>query len=403
MSIFTRKINKEAKNPPADVADGYRGSFSLPETVGTSFSCVDMIASEFALLNFGVFDNKTKEKVRKHQIYNLLREPNLDDRHFNFFYQSAVDYFNGGCIWLKSKVAGDVVSLFRLPPRAVKINRDQVTQKRTYEFKGKKYTGEDILYIPARFDYSALTGGRDIFTAVKSVFDTAKDIEAYTQNKFQNGVDGQRLVIDIEKALPDATTEQVTSLKNKFQSEYGGISNAGRPLIKKKGIEYTTIGDKDNSRAAELAQNRQIQREEICSVFQVPVNKKWDEADFLMFNQFALRPMATQFEEAISSLLDEDRFYFSFDYNGVMKVSLNARIDAYNKQIMSGIMSPNEARAKESLPPIEAGDTYFMPVNLMPLNEETVEAYMAKQKNEIAGMNPTDPDAQHFQGGDDKQ
>lgn len=401
--FFKRKINKNAVEQPAEVADGLRSTISMPETIGTAFNNIDMIATSFALLNFGVYDNKTKEKVRKHPIYNLLREPNLDDRHFNFFYQSAVDYFNGGCIWLKAKVAGDVVSLFRLDPKRVMVDRDYTTRRRIYRYNGRIYTSDDILYIPARFDYSTLTGGRDIFSSVKSVFDTAKDIEVYTQNKFQNGVDGERLVVDITKAFPDATDEQIKKIKDKIQAEYGGTANAGRPLLKYKGYEYSTVGTKDSSRSADLASNRGLQREEICNVFQVPTEKAWNEAEYTKFYSFAVQPMATQFEEAICTLLDEDKFYFRFDYNGVTKVSLNSRIDAYNKQIMSGIMSPNEARAKESLPPIEAGDTFFMPVNLMPLNDETINAYMAKQKNEIAGLNPTDPDAQHFAGGDDKQ
>lgn len=75
--------------------------------------------------------------------------------------------------------------------------------------------------------------------------------------------------------------------------------------------------------------------------------KNPNEMDFAIFSEFAIRPMATQFQEVINSLLDEDRFYFEFDYNGIMKVSLGQRVDSYIKQINNGILSLDEVRAKK--------------------------------------------------------
>lgn len=57
----------------------------------------------------------------------------------------------------------------------------------------------------------------------------------------------------------------------------------------------------------------------------------------------------------------------------------------------------------EDRPPVEGGDTVFTPVNLMPMNDETINAYMAKQKNEIQKLTDSANDDKHFAGGDDKQ
>ena len=185
-----------------------------------------------------------------------------------------------------------------------------------------------------------------------------------------------------------------------------GAQNASRPLIKQKGIEYSELGSAGDNRGAELKDNRQFQRDLVDSVFHLPSESYDIEKYFLFFNEFALRPLIEQFQEAINSLLDEDKYYFEFDTNGVMKSSLQQRIDAYQKEISTGILSLNEARKKENLPPVEAGDTNFMPVNMMPWNEETKKAYMAKQKqiaNGDGGTDPLDPDTQHIPQGDDKQ
>ena len=405
-----RRKNKRAQNPPKIARDYTSGNVPLASGDSTAFACIDKIASSFASLHYGVYDARTRQKVAGAHIMAVLREPNLEERHFNFFYQSAVDYFNGGCFWLKAQAGGELVSLFRLDPHLVTIRRNDLTREKEFLFQGEIYTKKEVLYIPSRFSYSTLRGGQSIFDAARNVFDTARDLEVYTQSSFTNGAVGKRLVIDVQQALPNITEEQARELRESFAASYAGARNAGKPILKKKGFEFTELGTGTDNRSQELLDNRKFQEHEVAKVFGIPegILNTSAEADlensFTIYNEFAIRPLAMQFQEAINSLLDEDRLYFEFDFNGVMKVSLAGRIDAYTKQISSGLLSPNEARQRENLPPIEAGDTFFMPANMMPLNDEIVEAYMAKQKNEAAGMvNPADPNSQHFVGGDDKQ
>lgn len=409
-----RHINNEASKRPSFARD----FTALPQIAtnnnATAFSCIDRIASEFALLNFGIYDVKTRQKVKNHSLYYVLKEPNLEERKFNFFYQSCIDYFTGGgCYWLIRRYQGEVTSLFRLQASAVVVKRT-ASNRKEYLYNGSTFTDRDILYIPSRFNYSTLTGGGSIFNAVSSVFQTAANIEQFTQASFQNGFVGKRPVIDISGAYPEATANQLKELKDTFQAEYMGAANAGRPILKQKGIEYSSIEGATDNQSQELAKSREEQKKLLSEVFGVPVAlldgaSKDLEADFTQFLQFALRPVATQFEEAINSLLDESAYYFEFDYNGVLKVSLQQRIDAYIKQIQSGILSLDEVRLKENMQPIEAGDTHFMPVNLMPWTDEIKAAYMAKQKNELlnagnnANTDPLDPDTQHIPQGDDKQ
>lgn len=416
MALFNfnkRKINKNAQVQPKVIHEYFGGGLnSVYVTDSTAFACIDRICTEFALLNYGIFKAGDREKARKHPLYNVLKQPNLDDYHFNFFYQSARDYFeSGGCFWLLGKYDGEVVSLFRLPPKDVKVTRNALTNKREFIYKGKVYTQDQVVYIPSRFWYSTLTGGKSIFDAIPNVFNTAKSLENFTQKSFENGVLGKRLVVDISNLAEQPTDEQIVKLKNNMQSEYAGVENIARPLFKKKGVDYSYIGDAADNKTSELVENRELQINSMATLF--AVTKKIlngdspSEMDFALFSKFAIQPIATPFEEVINSLLDEDRYHFEFDYNGVMKVSLQSRIDAYTKQINNGILSLNEVRAKENLSPIEAGDTNFMPVNMMPWNDEIKEAYMAKQKKEVQedaeSNNPLDENTQHIPQGDDKQ
>lgn len=406
--FFKRKVNKKAEAPSRKDKD-FGGSWIPGSSAIDSNALIakDKVCLQFASLHYGVYSQKDRQRVTRHSLYQVLKQPSLDERHWNFFYQSANDYFNGGCLWRVARYDGEVVSLFRMDIRQTTILRDDKTRRRLFLYNGTIYTEDDVLYIPSRFNYSTLSGGQSIYNAFPSAFETADQLEQFTQNSFKNGLSGKRTVVDISAAFPDATSAQIEEIKQKFQHEYMGAQNASRPLIKQKGIEYSELGSNGDNRGAELKDNRQFQKEIIDSVYHLPSESYDIEKYFLMFNEFALKPLIEQFQEAINTLLDEDKYYFEFDTNGVMKSSLQQRIDAYQKEISTGILSLNEARKKENLPPVEAGDTNFMPVNMMPWNEETKKAYMAKQKqvaqDTTGNTDPLDPDTQHIPQGDDKQ
>lgn len=412
--IIKRFLNRNANSRPVIAQDFVTGgTLFRADKTATVFACMDRIASEFAALNFAIYDKRTRQKVKRHNLLLALCEPNKEERHYTFFYQSAIDYLNGGCFWLKVYVDGAVWALHRLCRASVVINRDAKSNARRFSYNGQEYTDDDILYIPSRFAYDTKSGGVSIFDAADGAFETARQLEKYTQSSFANGVVGERVVIDLSEQREKPTRAQAEALRNDFVNTNCGIENAGRPIVQDGGVKYSVIGKGTDNKAVELSENRKFQEHEIAKIFGVPEQLLSSgggegggslEDAFILFNEFALRPLAAQFQDAINSLLDESRYYFEFDYNGVLKVSLEKRIDAYIKQINNGLLSPNEARRKENMDAIEAGDNYFMPVNLMPLNDETVAAYMAKQKNEAAkGVNPTDESAQHFGGGDDKQ
>lgn len=422
IDTIKRALNKNAMPRPV-IANDYTSAVQVlsAERTATIHACMDKIAAEFASLNFAIYNKKTRKKAKNHAMNKVLREPNSEERRFMFFYQSAIDYLNGGCYWLKSTFEGVVWGLNRLNRYEVQVLRNPSTNEKYYTYNGRTLKSSDVIYIPSRFSYNTKQGGVSIFEAAESTFETMRRLEKFTQSSFITGIVGERVLIDIQKAYPDCTAEQAEAIRQDFINKYSGVENAGKPVLKKAGFEYTTLGKGVDSKSVELTENRKFQEHEIAKVFGIPERllstgggengEESIEDAFLLFNEFAIRPMAAQFQDAINSMLDEEEYYFEFDYNGVLKVSFEKRIDAYIKQITNGLLSPNEARGKENMDSIEAGDNYFMPVNLMPLNKETIAAYMAKQKNEAAkgigegaeAVNPTDEGAQHFKGGDDKQ
>jgi HK97 family phage portal protein len=373
----------------------------------TSFSALDLICSSFASLSGAFYDKTSRQAVKEHYLYELLERPNFDEDKFLFFYSSAQDYYNGNVYWYKHEVDGELVSLFRLNPSSVRVQRDTITNFKKYIYSGNIYTDEQVIHIPSRFGYNGLIVS-SILDECKNIFKNNTELDDYVNNSFTNSI-GNRLVIDISKKYPKATQEDILLLRAIFNENYAGLRNAGNPIIKSDAVEYDTIetNSKDN-RANQLIENRTFQEQEISKLFRVPLallkgtETTNQEALYTIFIENAIRPLAISFEQAINRLINyEQRYalYFEYSYNSLIKTSLQSRIEAYAKQLTNGILSINEVRHKENLPGIDAGDYHFFAANMMPVKEDVIQAYMAKSKAVEQGLLDSN---NHNPLGDDK-
>jgi HK97 family phage portal protein len=377
----------------------------------TSFAAIDLIASSFANLSGSFYDKRTKQAVKDHNLYDVISSPNFDETKFQFFYNSAADYFNGNVFWYKyDNEDGEIVSLFRLNPNNVVVKRD-LSNRKVYVYNGIEYDYRKILHIPSRWGYDGLKG-KSIFSMCNQIFANTSELDEYINNSFSNSI-GNRLIIDITKEYPNATEEQIQQLRNKFLQNYTGIKNAGKPLIKSGKIDYDKIEtDFKDNKANQLVENRQFQEKEVAKLFGVPLpllngsETTNIESLYTIFIENAIRPLATAFEQSINKLIpmnERNSIYFEYSYNSLMKTSLQTRIETYAKQVTNGILSPNEVRRKENLPDIEekAGNTLYIQANLLPVRDDVVNAYMANSRLKLEEIKNLEN--QHEKIGDDKQ
>jgi HK97 family phage portal protein len=385
---------KRRKKSPIKYATFLSGYDSQVGSDSTSFAAIDLICGSFAALGFDFYNYSNREKT-EHGLKELLNDPNGEDTRFLFFYNSAKDYFySGNVYWYKYDMDGEIVSLFRINPNDVRVQRDSFTNEKLFYYNGEVYTSEKILHIPSRFGYNSLVGA-SIFSVCNDIFKSAADLDLYVKNSFNNSV-GKRLVIDITNA--DMTNEQIEALREKFIRDYGTVTNAGVPLVRRKGIGYEAIdsGAHDN-RAQQLEENRQFQEREIAKILRVPVELlngtgKDIESLYIMFLDNAVRPLASSFEQAVNkfllSALERQTVYFEFSYNSLARTDLRTRIEMYGRQFGSGMLSLNEIRQKENMPVIDqrAGNTKFIASNLMPVRDEQIDALLAGAQVKLGGL-----------------
>lgn len=394
MKIFGKEIfqkrNINAVMMPPEYAYGYGPTSSNPRADATSLAAIDLICNAIAGLSVDVYDRQVRQKQDGYFLQTLLKNPNADETKSVFFYQLAHDYFEGNVYLYKyvDNATGEVLSLFRLDPNKVSVERNIQNQK-IFTYNNQTYDYRNILHIPSRYLYDGIRG-YSVYDYAKNVFATNLEIDDYTNNAFNNSL-GKRLVIDISNAFPNATAEQVEAIRQKYINNYTGSANAGKPIVKTNKVEMTALDSGlPDSRAAQLVENRQFQESEIGKMFPIALSiLKGDnsygslENLYMLFVDTCLKPICNVFEESFQKLLplsDRNNLYVEYNYNSLLKTDLSTRIETYNKQIYSGILSINEVRAKENLTPIEAGDTHWMPANNIPIRQDVEDAMLASAK-----------------------
>lgn len=169
------------------------------------------------------------------------------------------------------------------------------------------------------------------------------------------------------------STEAFENLKNSWAESYSG-DNAGKTAILENGAKYAPISMSNED--MQFIQSRQFTVEEVARIFRVPLHMiqstekttSWGsgiEQMSIGFVQMSLLPWIKRWENGISKyLITEPDVYVKLAVEGLMRGDMKTRYESYQKGILSGFISPNEARALEDMNPREGGDEFLTPLNM---------------------------------------
>lgn len=192
-------------------------------------------------------------------------------------------------------------------------------------------------------------------------------------------------VLKTDKALTD------TALKNLRGSleNHTGARNTGSPLILEQGLDWKQMGL--TMADAEFLASRKFSVTDIARMFNVPPHMVGDldratftniEHQTLGFVKFSMMQLATSWEEAIGrdclSESEQDRYFAEFLFDALLRGDLASRVAAYVKGIQWGWLSVNDVRRMENMDPIEGGDVYLQPSNMIPVAGADADDLAAK-------------------------
>lgn len=361
------------------------------------FACVRVISETLASLTLKLY-RRTKDDGREaietgrpdpiSRLAGLFRgRPNPEITAFQFVEMLVAHC----CLWgnayaeIEFNEAGEIVALWPLlpdrtiPERMRLRDGSTVLVYKTTTVDGQPLTlaGYKVLHI-AGLGFDGLRGYSPIALAAQAVGLTLA-AEEFGARFFGQGTTIAGILQHPGK-LGDKAYDR---LKASLADGFSGVSKSHRMKILEEGMTWTKIGVPPEE--AQFLQSRQFQVNEIARLFRVPPHLIADlskstnnniEHQGIEFSTHTIRPWAVRWENALNTtLLDEKqqrKHFFKFSLDALLRGDLKSRYAAYAVGRNWGWLSVNDVRRAEEMNPVEDGNTYLQPLNMVSAGTATV-------------------------------
>jgi HK97 family phage portal protein len=342
------------------------------------FSCISKTAKTASQIELKVYDKKTRAELPDHPLKKLIQAPNPEMTEYDFW-SSVITYqkLAGRAIFEKERTnGGDVCRLWPLRPDWVSRKMLNAVQVDYYRYKpggAEDYADlppENVLFFRVWDPMGLFSSWPPVAVASRSG-DVDNDATDLIKATFQEG-GTPPIAIKVPGRLKE---DQVTELRSRWHSRYGGWRKQIDPAILDSGADITKIGFTFKEMGFDALDARSEAR--ICMVLDVPpilVGAKigLDRATYsnygearLAWWQDSLTPLyADLLDVVINGLLpefdDHDNITVAWDFSRVaaMQEDQNKRWERATKAWDSNAITLNEFRSELGwLPaPPELGD-----------------------------------------------
>lgn len=347
-------------------------------------ACVRLIAGNTAKLPLPVYRRRGetgRERDRNHPLDRILnRQANPWTSAFDFRRTMTAHAALGGNAYaLKQMVGSQIDGLIAWDPAKVKVIQDDFDVPPYYELTGKnggrrEYQATDILHLR---DLS-LNGTEGDSRSAISRQGIALSIaaETYATSYFANGAEGGTGLI-FERNLNDSQRKEVIEA---WKASHQGAGNAFKPFVLDGaggGVKIDRMSS--TNKDAQMIELRSFQVEDQARAYGVPphmvglTEKQTSygngvEQQSIGFLQFHLLDWLLMWESAIHRdllvpVVDDDVFVEHM-VDGLLRGDFKTRMEGYGTAIQWGVLTRNEARAKENLPAVPGGDEILTPMNM---------------------------------------
>ena len=333
--------------------------------ISTVFSAVSLLADSIALLPMKTL-RYDKQKVILTEKPKFLEKPNVaqDISMFSLVHQtiSTLAMHGNAFILVDRDRQGRPIQLTPIHPEKVKV--EMLNGKKVFMLMTKhgqydrRITTYNMLHL-IWYQYPGQLTGISPLRANGNTYGLALAMERHLSQFYgQGGTPSSVLETD-----RDLTSEQASILKDTW---LGNHNRNRKPAVLTGGLKWKAI-----SAAAgdELIAAREQITHEIARVFRIPAHLLLAkdgsnvysnlESNGLAFIRHTLLPWIRRIEDSFTTLIPGKQFV-RLDTDEYARGDQLSRVRSFQVAISSGMMTPNEARAKLDLEPYEGGDKFYI-------------------------------------------
>jgi HK97 family phage portal protein len=387
MSVLTRLTNWIAPREvrswflPELMGQGQTQSASTEDgalRVAAVYACVRVISETVAslpLITYTRLPNGGKQRAENHPLYELLRiSPNTEQTSLEWREQMLAHLLLRGNAYSRIVRRGNTVS------ELIPITPDQVDVKTSngailgYEIRidgrPELIAPSDMLHVRGLSTDGVM--GRSVLRDASDAFNSSKAAQEYGRRVLENDAT-PGMVLRHPGTLDEEAAQR---LRKSWQSMFGGPRNAGRTAVLEEGMSVEKV--QMTAEDLQFLDTRRLQRQEIASIYRVPPHLIGDlsassysniEQQSIEFVTHCVRPWCVRIEQALWKKVvtpaDRKSVFVEFTLDGLMRGDTQSRYLAYQIGRQAGFLSVNDIRSFENMNPIDGGDRYLEPLNMV--------------------------------------
>lgn len=369
----TLKQELEARNCSCDTSSNIStsllfGGYTKKNAIGLSafFAATNLISNSIALIPVSenqLNDNK-RTIVENSNITPLFY--NMFLTKFNVFKKIVEDVIlkGNGYLYINRDEAGHPKALTYLRPSQVSIQYNELTQDLYYlvtssnKVTKKKILDKDMCHFVMHSNDGV--NGLSIISYATRTIDSANATEQSAKQFFDGGCSINGI---IRLKNPLVSDKQRNEIRQNWTQIHGGDNCSGVAVL--SGVEdFTPITSDPNK--SQMLETRQFNITEVARWFNISPILLGDlshtsyndiEAANIEFVQHTLLPWIEMFQNELTrKLIVNRKRYIDLDENVLLKSNKTNQANFCKTLVSGGIMTPNEARQKLGLNPMEGGD-----------------------------------------------
>ena len=372
------------------------------------YGAVRAISEDIAKLPVGVFRElkRGREKLPEHPMAALLRRranPNMSAMAFReTLTHFALAWGNGVAVIERADSTGEPVALWPVHPSRVTIRSDPSTSMRgpvRYLVSGNQrddfgiFEAEDVLHLHG-LAWDGVHGYSILQAAAQSV-GLGIAAEDFGASFFGNSTQLAGVLEHPGRLSPKSRV----LLRDSWADMHAGVYKAYKPAILEEGMQWKQLGVPPEQ--AQLLDTRKFQVVEMARWFRMPPHKLQElgratfknlEAQNSEYVVDCLMPWIMRWEHEVNAKeLQRDgdaSVFLRHKVAGLLRGDQVQRSAFYKERFMIGSLSPNEVRAFEDENPVEGGDQYFVPMNMVPLDKAAEIAQAERRQTAQADPAP---------------
>ena len=419
--LFTQTALSDFRHPTAWLLDAIGGkkttsgqtvNASSALTLPTYWAAIRNISEDVSKVPLRLMreSGRSREPARDTALYEVLHDAPNPEMTSMGFRETMMHWALGeGTAFAEVVRDGpDVSELWPIHPSRVRMERDSAggivwkVRSNWLDDAGRRQDGDiDIpdedMFILHGLGNDGIRGYSVVRVMAESI-GLSLGLQTYAGNFFA-GTGGVNALL---KAPVKLNPEAIDQVRKGWVERHSGPEAGRKPAILEPGWDYVMIGV--NPEEAQAIESRRFQVDDLARALRMPLSKLGagspaaGEREAIDYVVDTLMPWFVRWEQEIRRKLirpgDRATLYANHVVQGLMRGDHASRSQFYNSMYHVSALSPNDIRSLEDMNPIEGGDTYFAPMNMIPLEaaSDFAKAQIAKSAAapQTTQRNPTD-------------